>query len=287
VEIFNAGARFTHCVFSGNQAMRGGAVAAKGISSLTLENCSFVQNTADKGGGLFFDSPGPSSLQGCTFAENTSPGGAHLSVNASLGDTVTVDRCIFAFGYGSEGILWDQTGFLELTCVDIFGNTGGDWVGVLAGLENINGNLHADPLFCGGANPENPWSLNESSPCAPENNPGCGLVGAYPVGCGSLSGSGQPAQAAGFSLGPCYPNPFNPTTNISFALELGSDVFLGIYDARGELVRTLVSGFIPAGHHREVWHGRNDRGLGVSSGIYFARIDNGRTSQVRKMVLLR
>ena len=185
-------------------------------------------------------------------------------------------------GSGSEGVTWDRTGYLELTCVDIFGNTGGDWVGVLAGLENLNGNLHADPLFCSGTNPENPWSLNESSPCAPDNNPGCGLVGAYPVGCGALSGSGQPAQAAGLSLGPCYPNPFNPTTTISFALPQTTWLNLSIYDMSGRLVTSLVDGYRNAGIHDITLDASN-----LPSGIYLARLDAADYTDVQKIILMK
>jgi hypothetical protein len=84
-----------------------------------------------------------------------------------------------------------------------------------------------------------------------------------------------------------YPNPFNPTTNIAFALSTPGQVSLRIYDATGRLVRVLVQGDRPAGHCREIWDGRDDRGRGVSSGVYFYRLEAGSFTQTRKMILLR
>ncbi len=48
----------------------------------------------------------------------------------------------------------------------------------------MNGNFSADPLFCGDLNPDEPYTLHTESPCAPENNPECGLIGAWGVACG-------------------------------------------------------------------------------------------------------
>ena len=70
-----------------------------------------------------------------------------------------------------------------LACCDIYGNEGGDWVGVIEDQYGINGNISADPLFC---DPENgDFTLHEDSPCAPFTPPNeeCDLIGAWPVGC--------------------------------------------------------------------------------------------------------
>jgi hypothetical protein len=69
-----------------------------------------------------------------------------------------------------------------MSCCDIFGNQGGDWIGTFADQYGHNGNICADPLFC---DPENDdLTLGGDSPCAAENNPECGQIGAWPVGCG-------------------------------------------------------------------------------------------------------
>jgi hypothetical protein len=69
-----------------------------------------------------------------------------------------------------------------LTCCDVVANVGGNWTGCIAGQEGINGNFTAAPMFCDAAGGD--FSLFADSPCAAENNPECGWVGAWPVGCG-------------------------------------------------------------------------------------------------------
>jgi len=280
--------RFTNCEFSYNQAYSGGAVASLGSSSIEFENCVFLENTAEQGGAINFQNAGPTTLTGCTFARNHSPEGAHIAVTFGLLDTLVVDHSILAFGTDSEAIFTDNSVILALSCVDIFGNTGGDWVGAISGQESTMGNMSVDPQFCGLANPLMPLMLTTDSPCAPENNPECGLIGAFPVGCGGVAGAGgSPSAAADIRLLPCYPNPFNPTTTISFELDFAADISLAVYGAGGELVRTLEGGFYPAGTNSTLWQGKNNHGQAVASGVYFARLTVGSMSVVQKMILLR
>ncbi len=90
-----------------------------------------------------------------------------------------------------------------------------------------------------------------------------------------------------FVLEQNYPNPFNPSTTIRFALPEASQVSLKIYNARGQLVRTLISGNFESGVHEIRWDARNDLGETVSSGFYFYRMQAGNFVENRKMVLLR
>jgi flagellar hook assembly protein FlgD len=64
-------------------------------------------------------------------------------------------------------------------------------------------------------------------------------------------------------------------------------VLLAVYDVGGRAVRTLVDGTREGGSHVARWDGRDDRGLDVSSGVYFCRIEIGTWSSVRKIVLVR
>lgn len=82
-----------------------------------------------------------------------------------------------------------------------------------------------------------------------------------------------------------FPNPFNPSTTIGFTLDKDMDVLLRIYDVRGRLVRTLLSGRQLAGSYQLSWEGRGDDGSMVSSGVYFYRLAAGEQREVRKMVL--
>jgi hypothetical protein len=81
------------------------------------------------------------------------------------------------------------------------------------------------------------------------------------------------------------PNPFNPTTYISFALPEAGHVTLRIYDAQGHLVRTLVNEERAADYHVAQWDGRDDAGVALSSGVYLYRLETARTVLQQKMVL--
>jgi hypothetical protein len=89
------------------------------------------------------------------------------------------------------------------------------------------------------------------------------------------------------ALYPNYPNPFNPATTIRFDLYEAGNVRLAVYNVRGQLVRTLVSGAQPAGHNDVTWDGLDDRGRTVASGVYVYRLETGDYVSSRKMVLLK
>jgi hypothetical protein len=85
-----------------------------------------------------------------------------------------------------------------------------------------------------------------------------------------------------------FPNPFNPTTTISYSLRETSAVSLRVYDVSGRLVRTLVDDVMPAGAiHQVVWDGRNSSGAYVASGVYFYRLSSSDYTNTYKMVLLK
>lgn len=66
-----------------------------------------------------------------------------------------------------------------------------------------------------------------------------------------------------------------------------SGLTLKIYNAHGQLVRTLVEGPKKQDHYNVVWDGRNDRGNVVTSGVYFYRLTAGNYSATKKLVLLK
>jgi len=91
-----------------------------------------------------------------------------------------------------------------------------------------------------------------------------------------------------FNLSKNYPNPFNPTTTIEFALPHNGDVKLVIFNTLGQQVRTLVSTKMNAGYYKSVWDSCDELGKRVSSGMYFYRleVDNKQIS-TQKMLLLK
>ena len=89
------------------------------------------------------------------------------------------------------------------------------------------------------------------------------------------------------SLSKNYPNPFNPTTNISFSIESGGMVKLGVYNMKGQLVKTLVNESRNAGVHFTAWNGMDNNNRKVASGLYFYKLDASDYTSVKKMIMLK
>jgi len=90
-----------------------------------------------------------------------------------------------------------------------------------------------------------------------------------------------------FQLFHNYPNPFNPTTAISYDLPAQSEVNLTIYDVTGREVRTLQSKELPSGRYEVQWNGVDESGNPVNTGVYFARLKAGSFSKTIKMLYLK
>ena len=84
-----------------------------------------------------------------------------------------------------------------------------------------------------------------------------------------------------------YPNPFNPTTTISYSLKEDSKVTLEIFNIKGQKVRTLVKENQLAGHHKVVWNGKDENSKPVASGIYFYKMKAGNYTSTKKMILMK
>ena len=91
-----------------------------------------------------------------------------------------------------------------------------------------------------------------------------------------------------YALQANFPNPFNPSTSIEYALPEPSPVQLVVYDILGQRVRELASHALQsAGFYRIEWDGLNGRGRSVGSGIYFYRLETPRFTHTRKMMLIK
>jgi len=102
----------------------------------------------------------------------------------------------------------------------------------------------------------------------------------------SLSGGDQtaPQPVADFHN---YPNPFNPKTTFHFQLKQTARVQLKVYNARGQLVRTLADETLSAGERRIEWDGFDDDGKACASGVYLCRLQAASESRVTRAVLLK
>ena len=91
-----------------------------------------------------------------------------------------------------------------------------------------------------------------------------------------------------YALQANFPNPFNPSTSIEYALPEPSPVQLVVYDILGQRVRELASHALQnAGFYRVEWDGLSGRGRSVGSGIYFYRLETPRFTHTRKMMLIK
>ena len=84
-----------------------------------------------------------------------------------------------------------------------------------------------------------------------------------------------------------YPNPFNPSTTISYDLPVDADVSIVIYDAIGQEIRQLVSEYRAAGRYNVRWDSKDHFGRSVGSGVYIAKIKAGQHTALQKMLLLK
>ena len=85
-----------------------------------------------------------------------------------------------------------------------------------------------------------------------------------------------------YKLSPNYPNPFNPSTQISYSLPSATNVKLIVYNTSGQIVKVLENGFKNAGNYSI-----NFNASDLPSGIYFYKLEAGQFSQVKKMMLLK
>jgi len=90
-----------------------------------------------------------------------------------------------------------------------------------------------------------------------------------------------------FVLEQNHPNPFNPVTQIRFALPSDGTAELRVYNIAGQEIRTLASRNFSAGEHSVSWDGKDNLGNPVSSGVYFYQLRSTNFTQMKKMVLLR
>jgi len=79
-----------------------------------------------------------------------------------------------------------------------------------------------------------------------------------------------------------YPNPFNPSTTIEYALAQSGNIELVIYNSLGQTINTLVDAYQSAGRHKI-----NFDASGLASGIYYYKIISGNFSQVKKMLFIK
>ena len=289
-----ATASLTNVTFSDNEAKAGGGVncfgsAANPATLDPFEYVGFFGNAAQQGGGMLCVNNVDVAPIHITFADNSATQGAGLYL--IWGAQLDIENTIITSSPQGEAIACLGPSSATLTCCDVDGNAGGDWVGCLAGQNGANGNIEVDPQFCGAANPDEPFTLLDTSPCAEENNPTCGQIGAYGIGCTAKRcadlWSGESPSVDRLVLLAPTPNPFAGAAAIQYiAPEDAGNLTVAIYSASGRLVRELLKEPATPGRHVLTWDGKDDRGHRVAAGAYFCRASLGHDEASAKLILI-
>lgn len=103
----------------------------------------------------------------------------------------------------------------------------------------------------------------------------------------SLAVNGENAVPGSFKLYQNHPNPFNPSTMITFDLDQDQNVFLAVYNLMGQEVAVLNNNIMTAGSHSLNWNGLSDSGELVNSGVYIAKLTTQSGSQSVKMIYMK
>ncbi|MFZ1946485.1 MAG: right-handed parallel beta-helix repeat-containing protein [bacterium] len=201
----SSSATVENCRFVNNtgQVVVAGGMAGEGYGSICVNDCDFRSNpstqlscqykcsaTANRcvfyqgGRVLSVGDDAHGTISGCTLVGNS--GGTGGVVRGAdhdyLTSSIMISGCIIAFNIGTPVVC--NMSLLGLSCTDIWGNTGGDYVGCAAGLDGAHGNFSADPLFCDYLGGD--LRLQVTSPCLPGNHPlgtDCGVMGAVEEAC--------------------------------------------------------------------------------------------------------
>ncbi len=157
-----------------------GSVMNLTSTSPTVRNCIFDGNIGTVSAGAIRCKNASPIFINCTFVRNSAPAGAAIYVLA--GSQPRFENCIIAHsGGGGAAIEAHGGGSAELLCCNLYGNSGGNYTGVVAAQGDTNGNISSDPGFCSDAEA----TLASDSPCRPSNN-SCGvLIGATEESCGN------------------------------------------------------------------------------------------------------
>ena len=90
-----------------------------------------------------------------------------------------------------------------------------------------------------------------------------------------------------FTVLPAYPNPFNPSTTLTYGINADSKVMVQIYNMTGQYITTLVNKEQPQGWHSVQWDGTNNNNEYVPAGLYLSRITSGNDVKTTKLMLLK
>jgi len=228
-------------------------------------------NSTDNGYSVEF-CPGQYDISNNTICNNT-----------GIGRSVAFRE--FCSGLFTNNIVWDYT--VEQIFIDSTSSVTISYCDIKNGFSGI-GNIDAYPMFVDTATGD--FNLLTGSPCIDAGDPGSPLdpdgtiadIGAFYYHQMVGIEEGDSHLPVSYSLLPNYPNPFNASTSIKYDLPKSCDISIEIYDILGRKIEILNQGIQRAGRHSVSWNAG-----GLSSGMYFYRIQAGEYTETRKMLLLK
>ena len=208
--------------------------------------------------GVFFDSPEASGYS----VDNLAPG---------------VPTALLAAYAPSEVVLdWNDSEDADFHYFRIYRDTS-------PGFEPSTGNLVQETAASAWTDPTgDPWGFYYKVTTL--DHAGNESEAAEPQSVSGVAGDAVPVRTA---LLAAYPNPFNPSTKLSFELAAPAHARLKIFDTAGRLVMTLVDEQRASGRHEIVWNGQNSAGQSVASGVYLYRFEAGEVVQTKRMMLVK
>jgi len=297
---FRGNPTITNNIFSLNQADYGAGIVVD-YSGAIIKNNLIIDNSGGQqygGGGFYFigNDTEPIIVENNTIAGNHSEttGGAMRMWTSN----VTVRNNIMWGNTQNSGGPIDGAGASSITYCNVEGGFTGE------------GNIDLDPLFID----EEYYILNENSPCIdagnpdpiyndPENpnNPGYAqypcqgtIINDMGVYGGPFSVSFQLTSIETNTIPSSkihivnYPNPFNPSTTISFTAKDAEDVELIIFNIKGQKVKSFnVTLNRVEGQSSIIWDGKDEEDKPISSGVYLYKVIVGKFTQTKKMLLMR
>ena len=258
-----------HTTFNGENGL-GGGIFCRSTDPLIINNTIFGNIADSVGGGLYLFDSNPILINNIFWADSIGwPDPTEANEIYSDSGSPVVQYC------NIQDTLWPGLGNIDTD--PLF-------------RDPDNGDFHLMATICGD-------SLN--SPCIDAGSPaiidslldcewGLGTIssdmGAYGGGDSLITGifDDLPSMPVNFMLLQNYPNPFNAQTTIRFALPKSQNVRLTVYDLLGRRIEVLIDEYREAGIHTITFEAS-----GLSSGVYFYRLQAGDAVEIRRMVLLK
>jgi hypothetical protein len=310
---------------NGSEEIDGGGIYVDGgvyRAEITIINSAITSNSSNLGGGLYIKD-GDAVIINSTITSNISNSGGGIYSFCSSND-VSRTLLLNSILWNNEPQQvhlrqgYNATSFFSTYYSCIEGGMNGITSSSSWPIYWGEGNIESDPLFI---NPEeDDFHLQDTSPCigagveeieitnsqfftagtyyAPEydieGNPRPNPIGSMPDIGAYESPYGEPQTIINEELLSIiyyrlnnHPNPFNPSTTISFSIPNDSEIELNIYNIKGQKVKQLVSDQFSAGEHSVIWNGKDNNGKQVDSGVYFYRLQTPSESYVKKCMLLK